>query len=162
MDKFGDLIDTYTMRDAAEDGAVIPLIYEGRMIEPDMDETSLDKWFERLTNGLSNEQKADLKQKYSRANMLSKLDKVVTCRAFDISEHYRSNFQDTGLKGQLVAPDKKTALKYKRALDEIGHVSSEVLISGPDTRKGHEEVDEGEADDAVVAFLGTDDAPLGK
>ena len=114
MDKFGDLIDTYTMRDAAEDGAVIPLIYEGRMIEPDMDETSLDKWFERLTNGLSNEQKADLKQKYSRANMLSKLDKVVTCRAFDISEHYRSNFQDTGLKGQLVAPDKKTALNINR------------------------------------------------
>ena len=37
-------------------------------------------------------------------------------------------------------------------MDEIGHVSSEVLISGPDTRKGHEEVDEGDADDAVVAF----------
>ena len=55
-------------------------------------------------------------------------------------------------KGQLVAPDKKTAIKYKQALDEIGHVSSEVLISGPDTRKGHEEVDEGDADDAVVAF----------
>ena len=152
MDKFGDLIDTYTMRDAVEDGAVIPLIYEGRMIEPEMDEISLDKWFERITNGLTNEQKADLKQKYSRANMLSKLDKVVTCRAFDISEHYRSNFQDTGLKGQLVAPDKKTAIKYKQALDEIGHVSSEVLISGPDSRKGHEEVDEGDADDAVVAF----------
>ena len=67
----------------------------------------LDKWFERITNGLTNEQKADLKQKYSRANMLSKLDKVVTCRAFDISEHYRSNFQDTGLKGQLVAPIKR-------------------------------------------------------
>ena len=27
-----------------------------------------------------------------------------------------------------------------------------MLISGPDTRAGHEEVDEGEADDAVVAF----------
>ena len=91
MGKFGDLIDTYTMHDAVEDGAVIPLIYEGRMIEPEMDEMSLDKWFERITNGLTNEQKADLKQKYSRANMLSKLDKVVTCRAFDISEHYRSN-----------------------------------------------------------------------
>ena len=152
MGKFGGLIDTYTMRDAVEDGAVIPLIYEGRLIEPEMDETAVDKWFERLTHGLTDEQKADLKQKYARANMLAKLDKVVTCRAFDISEHYRSNFQGTGLKGQLVAPDKKTALKYKQALDDIGHVTSEVLISGPDTRAGHEEVDEGEADDAVVAF----------
>jgi len=152
MGKFGDLIDTYTMRDAVKDGAVIPLIYEGRLIEPEMDKAAVDTWFERLTIGLKGKQKADLKRKYARANMLAKLDKVVTCRAFDISEHYRSNFQGTGLKGQLVAPDKKTALKYKQSLDDIGHVTSEVLISEPDTRAGHEEVDEGEADSAVVAF----------
>lgn len=150
--KFGGLIDTYTMRDAVEDGAVVPLIYEGRLVEPDMDEKAVNTWFERITVGLNDQQKYDLKKKYARVNMLSKLDKVVACRAFDISEHYRSNFQGTGLKGQLVAPDKKTALKYKQELDNIRHVTSEVLISSPDTRSGHEEVDEGEANDVVVAF----------
>ncbi|MBF2760256.1 MAG: type I restriction endonuclease subunit R [Ectothiorhodospiraceae bacterium AqS1] len=152
MEKFGGLIDTYSMRDAINDGAVVKLVYEGRLIEPDMDSAAIDTWFERLTRGLSDEQKADLKRKYARANVLSKLDKVVACRAFDISEHYRRHFKGTGLKGQLVAPDKKTALKYKQELDGIGDVTSEVLISAPDTRSGHEDVDEGDADDAVVAF----------
>ena len=89
MSEFGPIIDTYTMRDAVADGAVVPLIYEGRLVEPEMNASALDTWFERLTTGLSDAQKADLKKKYSRANMLSGLDKVVTCRAFDISEHSR-------------------------------------------------------------------------
>ena len=97
MAEFGPIIDTYTMRDAVKDGAVLELVYEGRLIKPDMDEKGLDTWFERLTVGLSDAQKADLKRKYARANMLGRLDKVVACRAFDISEHFRANFQRTGL-----------------------------------------------------------------
>jgi len=152
MSEFGPIIDTYTMRDAVEDGAVVPLVYEGRLIKPDMDSKSLDTWFERLTIGLTDAQKADLKKKYAQANMLGKLDKVIACRAFDISEHFRANFKGTGLKAQLVAPSKAAALKYKDALDKIGHVTSEVLISSPDTREGHDAVDEAKATDEVVEF----------
>ena len=32
MSEFGPIIDTYTMRDAVADGAVVPLIYEGRLM----------------------------------------------------------------------------------------------------------------------------------
>jgi type I restriction enzyme R subunit len=152
MSEFGPIIDTYTMRDAVEDGAVVPLVYEGRLIKPDMDSKGLDTWFERLTIGLTDAQKADLKKKYAQANMLGKLDKVIACRAFDISEHFRANFKGTGLKAQLVAPSKAAALKYKAALDDIGHVTSEVLISSPDTREGHDAVDEAKATDEVVEF----------
>ena len=152
MSEFGPIIDTYTMRDAVEDGAVVPLVYEGRLIKPDMDSKGLDTWFERLTIGLTDAQKADLKKKYAQANLLGKLDKVIACRAFDISEHFRANFKGTGLKAQLVAPSKAAALKYKAALDDIGHVNSEVLISSPDTREGHDAVDEAKATDEVVEF----------
>jgi type I restriction enzyme R subunit len=154
MLKFGPLIDTYTMRDAVNDGAVIPLIYEGRSVEPEMDGDALDIWFERLTTGLNDTQKADLKKKYNRANILGSLDKIIHCRAFDISEHFRTNYQGTGLKGQLVAPNKLAAVKYKKALDSIGHVTSEILISSPDTRDGHEDVNESKPADEVVAFWG--------
>jgi type I restriction enzyme R subunit len=41
-----------------------------------------------------------------------------------------------------VAPSKADALLYKRFLDEFGMVTSEVLISPPDTREGHTDVDE--------------------
>ena len=70
--------------------------------------------------------------------------------AFDISEHYRANWQDTGFKAQLVAPNKATALKYRKFFNEIDAISSEVVISPPDTREGHEEV--GEETDEVNAF----------
>lgn len=152
MSEFGPIIDTYTMRDAVADGAVVPLIYEGRLIKPDMDEKALDTWFDRMTAGLTDAQQADLKRKYAQAHMLGKLDKVIQCRAYDISEHFRANFKGTGLKAQLVAPSKLAAIKYKTFLDEIGHVSSEVLISSPDTREGHGAVDEAKAADEVVEF----------
>ena len=72
--------------------------------------------------------------------MLQKSEQTVFCRAFDISEHYRQNWQGSGYKAQLVAPDKATAIRYKKHLDELDHVTSEVVISSPDTRKDHEEV----------------------
>ena len=152
VERFGGIIHTYTMRDAVEDGAVVPLIYEGRMVEPEMDANAVDTWFDRITAGLNDEQRADLKAKYNRANLLSRVDKVVHGRAYDISEHFRANYQGTGLKAQLVAPDKLTAIKYKQKLDEIGHVTSEVLISAPDKREGHEEVDETKPADEVLDF----------
>jgi type I restriction enzyme R subunit len=38
----------------------------------------------------------------------------------------------------LVAPSKRAALQFKRSLDDIGMVTSEVIISGPDERDGYE------------------------
>ena len=62
MSEFGPIIDTYTMRDAVADGAVVPLIYEGRLVEPEMNASALDTWFERLTTGLSDAKRLTLKR----------------------------------------------------------------------------------------------------
>ena len=79
--------------------------------------------------------------------MLNKSDQIIYMRAFDVSEHYRANWQGTGFKAQLVAPSKAAALKYHEHLKDIDFVTSEVIISPPDTREGHEEVDEGPTDE---------------
>jgi type I restriction enzyme R subunit len=150
--KFGKLIEPhYSITQAVEDGSVVPLLYEGRHVEMTQNRKAVDLWFERHTQGLSKEQQADLKRKYARAEMLNKTAQVIYMRAFDISEHYRSNWQDTGFKAQLVAPNKPSAVQYKKYLDEIGLVSSEVLISPPDMRESFEEPDD-EATDEVVKF----------
>lgn len=150
--KFGGLIKpSYSISQAVKDGAVVPLLYEGRHVEMEQNKKAIDLWFERHTQGLTDSQKADLKKKYSRAEMLGKTDQVVYMRAFDISEHFRENWQGTGFKAQLVAPLKRTALKYQEYLDEIGYVSSEVVISGPDSREGYEDVED-EPKDEVIAF----------
>jgi type I restriction enzyme R subunit len=150
--KFGGVIHAYAIDQAVADGAIVPLLYEGRMVELEQNQAAIDIWFERHTQGLTDQQKADLKKKYARAEMLNKAEQVIYMRAFDISEHYRQNWQGTGFKAQLVAPNKAAALRYKAFLDELGAVSSEVIISPPDEREGFDEIDAEESTDAVVAF----------
>jgi type I restriction enzyme R subunit len=148
--KFGGLIEPhYPISKAVEDGAVVPLLYEGRLVEMEQNKGAIDLWFERHTKGLTREQQADLKRKYARAEMLNKTEQVVYMRAFDISEHFRNAWQGTGFKAQLVAPSKAVALKYHEFLNDLGAVSSEVIISGPDTREGYEETDEAPTDEVL-------------
>lgn len=150
--KFGGLVEPhYSIQQAVEDKAVVPLLYEGRHVEMEQNKEAIDLWFERHTQGLTREQKADLKRKYSRSEMLNKTEKVIYMRAFDLSEHYRETWQETGFKAQLVAPSKAAALQYHEHLKNIGFVTSEVLISAPDDREGYEEPDE-EPTDEVVKF----------
>lgn len=148
--KFGGLIEPhYSINQAVEDGAVVPLLYEGRHVEMEQNRAAIDLWFERHTQSLSKEQQADLKRKYARAEMLNKAEQVVYMRAFDISEHFRANWKGTGFKAQLVAPSKVVALKYHQHLSDIGFITSEVVISPPDTRESYEETDEEPADEVV-------------
>ena len=142
--RFGGLIKpSYPMQQAVEDKAVVPLLYEGRHVELKQEQKTIDLWFDRHTEDLNDEQKADLKHKYSRAEALNSADQVVYMRAFDVSAHYREHWQGTGFKAQLVAPGKETALKYHEYLNQLGIVSSEVVISPPDTREGNEDVGAG-------------------
>lgn len=150
--RFGGLIEPhYSIAQAVTDKAVVPLFYEGRHLEMGQDKAAIDLWFERRTQGLSKAQKAGLKHKCARAKMLNKADRVIYMRAFDISGHYRQNWKNTGFKAQLVAPDKIAALKYHEYLNEIGYVSSEVMILAPDRLEGCDEA-EGEPADEVAAF----------
>ena len=154
--KFGELIQpSYTIRQAVSDNAVVPLLYEGRHVEMKQDKAAVDLWFDRHTAGLNESQKADLKKKYARAELLNTVDQVVYMRAFDISEHFRTHWQNTGFKAQLVAPRKSVAIRYHQFLDELGAISSDVIISAPDVREGHEQIDEGPTD-AVNKFWRTE------
>ncbi len=148
---FGGLIHKYTIDQAVEDEAVVPLLYEGRMVEQQLADNVIDRWFEKISEGLTREQQRDLKRKFSRIDVLGKTGQTIRAKVFDISEHYRKTWQGTGFKAQLVAPDKASAIRFKQVLDEIGHVTSEVVISAPDEYEGTEQVDQ-ESRDLVHSF----------
>ncbi|MHB1234557.1 MAG: type I restriction endonuclease subunit R, partial [Microbacteriaceae bacterium] len=148
---FGGLIHKYTIDQAVEDEAVVPLLYEGRMVEQQLADNVIDRWFEKISEGLTREQQRDLKRKFSRIDVLGKTGQTIRAKVFDISEHYRRTWQGTGFKAQLVAPDKASAIRFKQVLDEIGHITSEVVISAPDEYEGTEQVDQ-ESRDLVHSF----------
>ena len=148
---FGGLIHHYKIDEAVADGAVVPLLYEGRLVDQQITGAVIDTWFDKISEGLTDQQKADLKRKFSRMDALSKTGQAIRAKAFDISEHYRQHWQGTGFKAQLVAPSKAAAVRFKEVLDEIGHVTSEIIISPPDENEGNEEVDV-ESKDLVRRF----------
>lgn len=135
--QFGGLIDTYTIDQAVEDNAVLRLLYEGRLVDQDVDQKQIDTWFERLTRHRNDEEKAELKKKFATAGHLHKAEQRMRLVAWDVSCHFEERFKGTGLKGQLVADSRASAIHYKRFLDEIGIVTSEVVISKSDDREDH-------------------------
>ncbi|MEH6809002.1 MAG: HsdR family type I site-specific deoxyribonuclease [Hyphomonas oceanitis] len=144
--KFGPIVHAYTMQRAVEDGTVTPLLYEERRPILDINETAIDNWFDRITGGLSDDQRHDLKQKYGKKGHLYGSGNRIELIAWDIASHFHENFKtlDKDLKGQLATDSKLSAVRYKKALDATGLVTSAVIISPPDTREGHEDVDEAE------------------
>lgn len=144
--KFGRIVHAYTMQDAVGDGTVTPLLYEERKPILDINEKAIDNWFEKITVGLSDKQKSDLKKKFGTKGPVYGSDNRIALIALDIATHFKSNFKnmDLGLKGQVATDSKRSAIRYKKALDATGLVTSAIVISPPDTREGHSEVDETE------------------
>jgi type I restriction enzyme R subunit len=151
--KFGGIIPgtVYTISDAVEDKAVVPLLYEGRHNIMHVNEKPLDTFFDRVAEPLTDYGKAALKRKFSSRNKVVQSASFIDNIAWDIVKHFTDNIQGTGFKAQLVAPNKLSAIRYRDAFTEIGRVSGELLISAPDDREGEEDAFE-ESDDKVKAF----------
>ncbi|MBM4012106.1 MAG: type I restriction endonuclease subunit R [Planctomycetes bacterium] len=156
ISRFGGIIrPTYTIEEAVKDGAIVPLIYEGRFVAQHVQKGTVDAWFEKVSAGLSEKQMADLKRKYSRINILGQTEQAIYAKALDISEHFHRVWKDSGFKGQVVAPSKAAAIRMKEIFDELGQITTEVVISGPNARDTGDEVEEEgnpEDSDKVTAF----------
>jgi type I restriction enzyme, R subunit len=145
--KFGRLISSYTMHEAVADKAVVPLLYERRHVSQEVLGEPLDARFERLVPNATEAEKADLKRKFSGAQMLLRTEQRLWLIAFDLSGHFETHWKKEGrYKAQVVAPDKKSAILLHRYLKEIGKVTSEVIISHPEEKEGYEAPDERVAD----------------
>lgn len=151
--KFGGFIEpAYTIRDAVDDKAVVPLLYEGRHIVQEVNQKPVDSMFEAMCEGLTKEQKADLKRKFTARDELNRLHSRLYLIAWDVSQHFSKQWKGTGFKGQLTAPGKKEALLLKGYFDQFGKVSTEVIISGPGEIENAEEHQTAEKDESVELF----------
>lgn len=142
--KFGPIVHAYTMQRAVEDETVAPLLYEERVPELDINEEAVNRWFEKITSNLSDAQRTDLKKKFAKKGSIYGAANRIELIAWDIATHFNENVKKLGLglKGQVATDSKLDAIRYKKALDETGLVTSAVIISAPDTREGNSEVDE--------------------
>ncbi len=151
-EQFGGLIHTYTIDDAVADKAVVPLLYEGRHALQEVNKEAIDQWFDRVCEDLPERQQADLKRKFSVTGVVSQAEQRLLAIAWDITDHFVKTWQGTPFKAQLVTPNKITAIKFKKFFDDIGKVSTEVLISAPGEPEGEHEDAYGETPNLEVQF----------
>lgn len=146
--KFGGYIDKYTIDDALADNIILPLIYEGRYVDLIQNAEQIDRHVERITEGLNDKQKKEL-QRYIGSKIIKDNPQRIVEIAYDIEKHFIENFQNTGLKAQIVAPSKYSAILFQKFFETRGNIRTAVIISDE-----HEDGDEENLHKKeVVAYL---------
>lgn len=126
-------LDYYSIQQAIDDGATLPVTYEARLSKFFIDEEKIDAQFEEMTEALSDEQKELLTKKYGRKEALIKLDRRMEAVARDIIEHYKLYVMPNGFKAQVVCYDREATAKYKELFDKlVPEEWSEVVYSPGD------------------------------
>lgn len=152
MKKFGGrMIHKYTIKDGVEDGAIVPLLYEGRLVEQTVNRNAIDKRIEMITRNLDEKQAEELKKKWSKFEAIASSEQRIRLIADDIYVHYTKFYKDTFAKAMLATASKFDAIRYKESFDEYGDLKTAIVISPPDQREGYDEVDE-EPKDRVLKF----------
>ena len=152
MKKFGGrMIHKYTIKDGVEDGAIVPLLYEGRLVEQTVNRNAIDKRIEMITRNLAEKQAEELKKKWSKFEAIASSEQRIRLIADDIYIHYTKFYKGTFAKAMLATASKFDAIRYKESFDEYGDLKTAIVISPPDQREGYDEVDE-EPKDRVLKF----------
>lgn len=152
FDKFGGLIHKYSLDDALKDKAIVPLIYEGKMVDQEVSKEAIDMRLDMLTRNLTEEQKTDVMKKWSRFEKVASSEQRLELIAWDIAKNYNETLKGTGFNAMLACNKKIEAVKYYNIFkDEFPELEVAVVISPPDMREGEGSIDE-DTNDIVKKF----------
>ena len=137
LQTFGPYIDTYTIEQAVQDGATVPIFYESRLPELRILGQSLDKLFDHMFPNLSAEDKAAIRKKYANEEAIAGAPHRIKAISLDILEHFQQYIQPNGFKAQVVAVNRDAAVAYKETLDELNGPESALIFSAAHNDKEH-------------------------
>lgn len=119
LQRFGDYIDTYRLREAQEDGAVLPIIYIGKTSDTALSHKSeFDEKFEDMFSGRTEEEVEAIKKKYGGREDVLEAEARIRDIAKDLTKHYIENVLPDGFKAQVVSSSKLAALRYDAAIKD--------------------------------------------
>ncbi|RAO63425.1 Type I site-specific deoxyribonuclease [Micromonospora saelicesensis] len=135
---FGSFIDKYTIRQAEDDGAVVPIFYEGRTAKgavaggSDLDELFEDMFVEHTTDEVEK-----LKARYATTGAVLEAPNLIAAKAKSMLWHYVSTVLPSGFKAQASATSRLATVRYRAALlaardDLVAQIEAlpEHLVSG--------------------------------
>lgn len=110
---FGEFIDRYTIREAEDDGAIVPILYEGRTaVGAVKDGANLDELFEDLFREHTPEELEAIRQKYATKGQIFEAPALIADKARDMLRHYVTHILPNGFKAQVVAYSRLAVVRY--------------------------------------------------
>ena len=132
---FGDYISIYQINQAVEDGATVPIYYEGRLVPLHLTNQFIDEEYDELLAEQEYEVKESLKRKWARLEEAVGADDRITKIADDIVKH----FNGRGLEGKamVVTMSRRIAAKMYGLISKIpGAPEIAVVVSKLEDFKG--------------------------
>jgi type I restriction enzyme R subunit len=126
---FGDYIHTYTIEQAVQDGATVPIFYEMREAREHVEGDSLDDLFERIFRDRSEEEREIIKQRYATVEAIAGAPRRIERICLDLISHFEKYIRPNGFKAQIVTCSREVAVTYKETLDRLGAPPSAVIMS---------------------------------
>ncbi len=116
---FGDCISVYDMLRAEQDGATVPIYYEGRLAKIQLDEAErprVDPGFEEATEGEEMEHKEALKTKWAALEAIVGTDKRITLIAEDLVNHFEQRLEVLDGKCMIVCMSRRICVEMYEAI----------------------------------------------
>src|SRR5690625_1596305 len=140
MMKFGELIHTYTIADAVRDKTILPLFYEGLMVEQEVDQDVVDRNLDMITRGLTREQKEEVKKRWSTLQKVASSKRRIQLITLWIIEHYNNMLKNTPLNAMLATSSKADAVRYLEMFEFYGGIKAKVMNSSRDMREVQDDI----------------------
>ncbi len=120
-----------------EDGATVPIFYEGRLPELRIIGQHLDRVFDRVFADRSEDEREAIKKKYATEAAIAAAPRRVESIVMDLIKHYQTHIEPNGFKAQVVGVSREAAVLYKESLDKFHAPESAVIISGSHNDPAH-------------------------
>ncbi|MDR1884554.1 MAG: HsdR family type I site-specific deoxyribonuclease [Prevotella sp.] len=118
-ENFGGIIDSYTMRQAVDDGVIVEIKYEGRADRSEItDADAMNNKFLDVFRYCSGEEKQQIMGRFTWQGYLEDND-VIHAKASNMLDHYISTVFSNGFKAQVAAVSREAAYRYKAAMEEL-------------------------------------------
>ena len=116
---FGDYISIYDIQRAVEDGATVPIYYEGRLAKLELSEAErpkIDPDFEEVTEGEEVERKEGLKSKWAQLAAVVGSEKRLRLVAADLVDHFEKRLEVMDGKAMVVCMSRRICVELYREI----------------------------------------------
>lgn len=146
---FGNYVDIYDVKQAVEDGATVPIYYESRLVDLNMDEGTrrwLDQEVDELLEGEELTRQDKLKAEYAQKEAIVGNGERLNTIALDIIEHFEARQSALEGKGMIVTMSRNIAVDLYEKIaayrpdwhsDDDASGKIKVIITGSASDPGH-------------------------